>query len=68
MLIDQLLTSQQKRKQLQRDLDEQIAQKHMLKSNAFQVERQNDLYNLDVCKSTYLAEERAIQAKQLKEK
>ena len=60
MLLDQLLCKEQQRRQLVNDLNEQVAQKATFKRSTYHLERQNDLFNLDVCKSTYLAEERAI--------
>lgn len=68
MIIEKILTEQEKKQSLLKDLNEQISIKKTIKESAFERERRNDLQNLDICQSTFLAEERAIQAKLLKEK
>ena len=68
MIVEKILSEQEKKRGLLSDLNEQVQIKNHIKKNAFTNERRNDLHNLDICQSTFLAEERAIQAKLLKEK
>jgi hypothetical protein len=68
MIVEKIISEKDKKRELLGDLNTQVNIKTHIKSSKFKNERRNDLHNLDVCQSTFLAEERAIQSKILKEK
>ena len=68
LIQEKLRVEHMKKSELKYDLQEQINNKKMMSSTQKHQERTGDLNNLDVCQNTYIAEERAIQAKNIKEK
>lgn len=49
MIVEKILSEQQKKEELLRDLNEQVAIKKHIKKSLFSKERNNDLHNLDIC-------------------
>jgi hypothetical protein len=70
---DELITMKYKQEEAKREeliagLERQIRLNQQLKDSKRLEERSNDLNNLEIAQSTFMAEQRAIQAKLLKEK
>jgi hypothetical protein len=62
------MVKEAKRMELLNELEKQMTLNQMLRSCSKEEERNSDMNNLDVAQSTYLAEQRALQAKIMKEK
>lgn len=67
-LIIKLQAKLNKKRVLCSELNNQMQQKENLNQMRFNQERQADLDNLDLCQNTFVAEERAIAAKNILEK
>lgn len=68
LILQKIMLKENKRHELISELDRQVKMNNTLRKNNFTEERTGDLRNLDIAQSTFIAEQRAIQAKNLKEK
>ena len=68
MVSDNLKKMAETKNNLKADLEAQIMEKKLFKMKKFMEERGGDQQNLEVAHNVYVAEERAIQAKNYKQK
>lgn len=62
------MNKEAKKQELIGELDKQVNMNEAVRNTTFMQERNGDLHNLDIAQSTFIAEQRALQAKSMKEK